>query len=41
MIPDKTLGKWGIDSTWIDTSNRSITHGSYVTPIVYKDVLCV
>jgi hypothetical protein len=41
MIPDKALRKRGIESTWIDTSDISITNGSYMTPVVYKDVIFV
>jgi hypothetical protein len=41
MIPDKAKRKRGIESTWIDTSDISITHGSCMTPVVYEDVICV
>ena len=41
MIPGKALRQRGIESTRIDTSDISITHGSYMTPVVYKDVVCV
>jgi hypothetical protein len=41
MIPDKVLRQRGIESTWIDTSDISITHGSCMTRVVYKDVICV
>ena len=41
MIPDKAKRQRGIESTWIDTSDISITHDSYMTPVVYKDAICV
>ena len=28
-----------IESTWSDTYNRIVTHGSYITPLVYKDAI--
>jgi hypothetical protein len=36
MIPDKAKRQRGIESTWIDTSDISITHGSCMTTDPHK-----
>ena len=35
MLGHQTLRQRSIDSTLIYTSNRLVTHGSYMTPVVY------